>query len=114
MGSAVGKQFLPYDESDFNQTKNQIQKDFSLSGISLDIGPEIKEWQQLSVLLEPILLHLFHTKPEQLMAVLYRFDILKTQIDVALQRVDGGIEKRLAFIVMQRAYSKVISRKQNY
>ncbi|HNQ13402.1 MAG TPA: hypothetical protein PKH65_05480 [Bacteroidia bacterium] len=101
----------PDDPYLFDQTKDQIIKDFQLGAVAIDIAPDIKTWHQLAEFLEPILLQLHSKKPETLLAVLYRFDIMKIQFDERFNTLQGSIGHKLAFVIIQRAFSKVMSRR---
>ncbi len=95
------------------ETAAQLIKDFNVVGFEVTFsGNELVAYDELKHQIEPVLLDLFRKSPSQFQSLLYRIDLEEKYLKDALNNFESiDFSSKLAEIVLQREFQKVLTRR---
>ena len=93
-------------------TAGQVIKDFGILGFEIVFsGNEYTAYEELKTQLVPLLFNLFKDERNNFQSLLYRIDISETQWKKFLQVATNDFSEKLAALVIEREFQKVLTRK---
>jgi hypothetical protein len=93
-------------------TAEQVIKDFGIFGFEIAFsGNEYTAYDELKKQLAPLLFNLYKENRSTFQSLLYRIDISEGQWKKFLQTASEDIPEKLAALVIEREFQKVLTRK---
>lgn len=90
----------------YNDLIEQLNKDFSLAGVSFKFyNNEVPEiiFNQL----KEVIVELLQKRFDDFLNILYRIDINENQIRKIIESMSGNVEEQISFIILKREWQKV-------